>query len=153
MTLPIPPSPGNNIVQLHILKSMQVVIDTSAIMAILLEEPERSALIAATDGATLLAPAVLPWEVGNALVTIIRRRRLSEADARLAWHAYEAIPSRLVDVDVGEAISLATRYGLYAYDAYFLALAKLRSLRLLTLDQRLGVAARRAGVDLVEVRG
>ena len=153
MTPTISPPPGGNIVQLHILDSMQVVIDTSAIMAILLEEPERPALIAATEGATLLAPAVLPWEVGNALVAIIRRRRLSEAEARLAWRAYEAIPKRLADVDVGEAIGLATRHGLYAYDAYFLALAQRRSLRLLTLDQHLGVAARRAGVDLLEVRG
>jgi predicted nucleic acid-binding protein len=130
---------------------VQVVIDTSALLAVLLEEPERPALIAATQGAVLLAPASLPWEVGNALVALVRRRRLTPAEAGLAWTAYEAIPRRLVDVDVGEAIGLAIELGLYAYDAYFVVLARRRRLPLLTLDRRLGTAASRVGVDLVEV--
>lgn len=129
---------------------MQLVIDTSALMAVLLEEPERAALVAATRGAVLLAPAALPWEVGNALVATVRRRRLAAAEAAEAWAAYEAVPLRLVEVDIGEAVATAIDLGLYAYDAYLLVLARSRRLPLLTLDQRLGAAAARARIGLVE---
>lgn len=128
-----------------------MVIDTAALLAVLLEEPERPALVAATTGAVLLAPASLPWEVGNALVAAVRRRRLTAAEAQAGWAAYEAIPLRLVEVDIGRAVALATERGLYAYDAYMLELARNRDLPLLTLDARLCEAARLAGVALVEV--
>lgn len=151
MTLTIPPPPGQNIVQLHILDPVQLVVDTSALLAVVLEEPERPALVAATQGMTLLAPTSVTWEVGNALVALVRRRQLTPTEAALAWKAYQAIPRRLVEVDVGEAVELATRLGLYAYDAYVLLLAQRRGLPLLTLDRRLGAAARRIGVPLIEV--
>jgi predicted nucleic acid-binding protein len=130
---------------------VEIVIDTAAVLAVLLEEPERPALVAATKGAVLLAPASLPWEVGNALVAAVRRRRLLAAEAEAGWTSYEKVAIRLVEVDVGRAIALATEHGVYAYDAYMLELARSRGLPLLTLDARLSAVARLAGIDLLEV--
>lgn len=129
---------------------MEIVIDTAALLAVLLEEPERPALLAATTGAVLFAPASLPWEVGNALVAAVRRRRLTAAQAQAAWTGYQTIPIRLVEVDIGRSMALATERGLYAYDAYMLELARNRGLPLLTLDAKLRDAARLAGIALVE---
>lgn len=129
---------------------VEIVIDTAALLAVLLEEPERPALLAATTGAVLFAPASLPWEVGNALVAAVRRRRLTAAAAQAGWTAYQTIPIRLVEVDIGRAMALATERGLYAYDAYMLELARNRNLPLLTLDAKLSDAARLAGIALVE---
>ena len=125
-------------------------IDTAAVLAVLLEEPERPALLAATTGAVLFAPASLPWEVGNALVAAVRRRRLTAAQAEAGWTAYQTIPIRLLEVDIGRAMALATERGLYAYDAYMLEAARNRGLPLLTLDAKLSDAARLAGIALVE---
>ncbi|GIW40358.1 MAG: twitching motility protein PilT [Candidatus Binatia bacterium] len=130
---------------------MELVIDTAAVLAVVLNEPERGALIAATRGAVLFAPASLPWEVGNALVAAVRRRRLSRDAALLAWKSYRKIALRLVALDIGRAIALATERGIYAYDAYMLELARSRGLPLLTLDTRLRSVARAAGVELVEI--
>lgn len=127
-----------------------MVIDTSALLAVLLEEPERPALIAATAGVVLFAPASLPWEVGNALVAATRRKRLTAAEAERAWTACESVPLRFVDVAIGRAIVLAVDFGLYAYDAYMLELARHRGFPLLTLDKRLAAAARASGLELVE---
>ena len=127
-----------------------MVIDTSALLAVLLDEPERPALIAATKGAVLFAPASLPWEVGNALVAATRRRRLTAAEAQRAWTAYERVPLRLVEVDIPRAVALALELKLYAYDAYMLEVARQRGLPLLTLDQRLRAAAATSGLELVE---
>ena len=130
---------------------MEIVIDTAAILAVVLEEPERPALVAATTGAVLFAPASLPWEVGNALVAAVRRRRLSAAAAEAGWTSYQQVAVRLVEVDIRRAIAVAIEHGVYAYDAYMLELARSRGLPLLTLDARLSAVAQAAGIDLVEV--
>jgi predicted nucleic acid-binding protein len=130
---------------------VELVIDTAAVLAVVLEEPERPALIAATKGAVLFAPASLPWEVGNALVAAVRRRRLSAREAEAGWASYQKIAIRLVDVYVGRAITLANEQGIYGYDAYMLELARSRGLPLLTLDARLRRVAQTAGIDVVEV--
>lgn len=128
-----------------------MVIDTSAVMAVLLHEPERDRLIRATVGVVLLSPASLPWEVGNALVACVRRRRVSPIDLERAWDAFAAITLRVADVNIGRAMALAIEHDLYAYDGYMLALAVDRRVPLLTLDTRLAMAARRQGVAVVEI--
>jgi predicted nucleic acid-binding protein len=45
---------------------MRAVVDTSALLAVVLNEPERANIIAATRGYDLHAPSLLPYEIGNA---------------------------------------------------------------------------------------
>jgi predicted nucleic acid-binding protein len=130
---------------------VEIVIDTAAVLAVLLEEPERPALLAATTGAVLFAPGSLPWEVGNALVAAVRRRRLSAAEAATGWAAFLAIPVRLVELDIARAIAVATEQDLSVYDGFMLETARARGLPLLTLDAKLSAAAHRMGIELVEV--
>ena len=130
---------------------LQVVIDTSALLAVLLAEKHRDQVLAATAGVTLCAPASLPWEVGNALSASLKRGRFSLAVARAAVEGFERIPVRLVPVDLGEALSLASTHGLYAYDAYLLATCRAVRAPLLTLDDGLRHVAPAARVSLVEV--
>ncbi len=128
-----------------------LVIDTSALLAVLLNEPTRPALIGATEGYALVGAPSLPWEVGNALVAGFRRRRLSIANVRQAWAIYQAVPIRLANIDAGRAVDLALELGLYAYDGYVLETARTERLALLTLDLGLARAAQRIGLKLQEV--
>jgi predicted nucleic acid-binding protein len=128
-----------------------VVIDTSALLAVLLNEATRPALISATDGYALVGAPTLPWEVGNALVAGARRNRLSAADVREAWASFQAVPVRLAHIDAGRALSLALEVGLYAYDGYVLETARAERLPVLTLDLGLARAAQRLGVRIKEV--
>jgi predicted nucleic acid-binding protein len=127
-----------------------LVIDTSALLAVLLNEPTRPALIRATEGYGLVGAPSLPWEVGNALTAGVRRGRLSAEAVRLAWASYQAVPVRLAEMDAGHALEIAVELGLYAYDAYVLETARAERLPLLTLDAGLARAARRLGLKLVE---
>ena len=127
-----------------------LVIDTSAVLAVLLDEPTRPALISAAEGYGLVGAPSLPWEVGNALMAGIRRRRLSAAAVRQAWASYQAVPVRLVEIDAGHALEIAVELGLYAYDAYVLETARAERLPLLTLDGGLTRAAQRLDLRLVE---
>jgi len=128
-----------------------LVIDTSALLAVLLNEATRSAVISATQGHGLVGAPSLPWEVGNALVAGVRRSRLSAAAVRQAWTSYQAVPVRLAEIDGGQALEIAVELGLYAYDAYVLESARMERLPLLTLDRGLARAAHRLGLRLVEV--
>lgn len=125
-----------------------LVIDTSVLLAVLLNEPSRPALIAATQGYELVAAPSLPWEVGNALVAGFRRKRLSAANVSQAWANYQAVPVRLAHIDAGRAVNLALQVGLYAYDGYVLETARAERLELLTLDVGLERAALRIGLKL-----
>lgn len=130
---------------------MATVIDTSALLAVLVGEAERDALIAATISVELLAPASVHWEIGNALSALFRRKRVTLAQAKRALDAYAAIPIRFLDVDLALALEIAAEHQLYAYDAYLLTCALTQRAPLLTLDHGLQRAATSAGVQLVEL--
>ena len=133
------------------MKGTQVVVDTSALLAVLTSEPERAALLAATRGATLLAPGSVPWEIGNALSAMLKRRRIDEDQAARIVGGFTRIPLRLIDVDLATAVEVAGRFGLYAYDAYFIVCAAVHRAPILTLDSALARAAKGAGLRTVEL--
>jgi predicted nucleic acid-binding protein len=130
---------------------MNLVIDTSALIAVLTSEPERRALIEHTRGANLIAPSSVHWEIGNALAAMLKRNRIQRGQIGHVLKAYERIPIRYVDVDLAAALDLAAEHGLYAYDAYVIACALSHRCGLMSLDHSLVRAAHAAGVSVVEV--
>jgi predicted nucleic acid-binding protein len=46
---------------------MSLVIDANIVIACVMNEPDRDLLLKATSDVHLIAPASLPWEIGNAL--------------------------------------------------------------------------------------
>jgi predicted nucleic acid-binding protein len=131
---------------------MRLVADANVYLAVALNEPERQGIIEATRGRELTSPEALPFEIGNALSSLIRRGKLSLREAQAAWQACSAITVELRRVDVDAALELAARHGIYAYDAYYLQCAASLRSPLLTLDQRLVRVAVAAGVRVMEVR-
>lgn len=130
---------------------MEMVVDTSVLVAVLVGAPERQALIDATSGASLLAPSSVHWEIGNALSAMLKRKRLTTKQAAEALSSYEAISIRYVDVDLGEALEFTDRLGVYAYDGYVLACARSRRAPLITLDRSMVAAAKKSGLTILEV--
>ena len=130
---------------------MLIVIDTSSIVAVLLSEPQRASLIRLTDGADLVAPGSVHWEVGNAMTALLKRRRATLAEVQQCIVAYASVPLRLVDVDLATAMKIASNHNLYAYDAYLITCALAQRAPLLTLDQGLARAASNSGVQVLEV--
>lgn len=130
---------------------MEIVIDTSAILAVIAGEPEREAIIRLTAGNTLIGPGSIPWEVGNAFTSMLKQRRIGEDEAQRGLAIYQGIPIRLVGVDLQEALTLAARLKCYAYDAYFIVCALRQAAPLLTLDRPMARMAASAGAKLMEV--
>jgi predicted nucleic acid-binding protein len=131
---------------------MKIVADTSAFLAVVLAEAQRDWVIETTAGHELLAPAVLPYEVGNALTAMLKRRVLQAHELAAAWDAIEQIPVELRAVDLRAALEIAGHLSLYAYDAYFLECALRHGAPLLTLDHGLRHAADQLRVVVIEAK-
>lgn len=56
-----------------------------------------------------------------------------------------------MDIDLTQALEIASRLNIYAYDAHIIACALNQGCSLLTLDGGLSYAAKAAGVNVMEV--
>ncbi|MDH5552787.1 MAG: type II toxin-antitoxin system VapC family toxin, partial [Nitrosomonas sp.] len=63
---------------------MNIVTDTNIFLAVALDEPDKEDIIQLTGKARAIAPEILPYEVGNALTAMIKRRQLTEKEALAA---------------------------------------------------------------------
>ena len=129
---------------------MKTVTDTNIFLAVILDEPEKAQIIDLTVDRDLLAPEILPFEIGNALTALMKRKSLTPTELPLLWKVAREIPVELTAVDINEALIIAGRYNIYAYDAYFLQCALYHRSPLLTLDKRLKEIARDLGIKIVE---
>ncbi len=86
---------------------MEIVLDTSAIIAFIANEPERASIVSLTKGATLIAPASVHWEVGNAFSAMFKRQRLNLDNLLKALTVYRTIPIRFVEVELIQSLQIA----------------------------------------------
>lgn len=129
-------------------REKKIVVDASAVLAVILDEPEKPALVSATESSILLAPGCIKWEIGNAFSAILKRKRMDLSTASKGLSIYEMIPIQEMEVSLADALVLCDRYGIYAYDAYYLQLAKRTSTPLLSLDQRMLEVAQKENIQV-----
>ena len=130
---------------------MAIVVDTSAVIAVAGNEAIKPKLVAITRGEELVAVATLPWEVGNAVSAMFKQRRVTLEQGLELLAQYRLIPIRLETVELANCVKIAYSRNIYAYDAYVIECALQTGLPILTLDGGLRVAARLAGVRVIEV--
>lgn len=129
---------------------MKIISDTNIFLAVVLNEPEKDRIIQLTSGAEVVAPEILPYEIGNALSAMYKRKKITNKEALSAHTATGHISVRLVAIDIQEALGLAIEFNIYAYDAYFLQCARFLSSPLLTLDNRMKQVAAELNIDILE---
>jgi len=134
---------------------LKLVIDASVLLPWFFadeksDESDRILAEVYRDGASV--PVLWPIEVGNALTTGLRRKRLSEADWIQSLNTLAGIPVTVEPMNHPLILSnispLAQKYGLTFYDAMYLDLAVRLALPLATYDAELVKAARMSGVRL-----
>ncbi len=130
---------------------MNIIADTNTFLAVVLYEPERASIIELTIGHELIAPEVLPFEIGNALSALLKRKRITTEEMLTAWYATQKIPVDLRAVDIVKALEISSAFNIYAYDAYFLACALFLHTPLLTLDKRMNQIAKNLGIKTLEI--
>ncbi|MDT8449553.1 MAG: type II toxin-antitoxin system VapC family toxin [Wenzhouxiangellaceae bacterium] len=129
---------------------MEIVADTNIFLAVALNEPERARIVEITAEATIMAPEILPYEIGNALSAMVKRGKLAVTEALEAESSIDRIAVRLARVDIRASLRIALEHRIYAYDAYFLEFARSRSRPLLTLDGHMKQVAVQMGIRILE---
>ena len=106
------------------------------------------------DGAQAIVPALWQLEMSNGLVVAQRRGVLTAGEVDRSLLNVEQLLEQLIESDsatvsVRQSLTVARQFRLSAYDAAYLATAQRTNLPLATLDERLGTAAKQAGIKLV----
>jgi predicted nucleic acid-binding protein len=131
--------------------SMDIVVDTSALLAVILGEPERDRIIELTASHTLIGPGSIPWEVGNAFSAMLKQERLALDDAQKGLAIFEQVPIQFSRPDFAHSLAIAHRAKIYAYDAYVLDCAIRHKAPILTLDVRLMKTAKALNAPILEI--
>ena len=71
---------------------------------------KRDEIIRLTLGHELIAPDVLPFEIGNALSAMLKRRRITPEELIEIWDATQKIPVDLRSIDIRKALEIASQF-------------------------------------------
>ncbi len=128
---------------------MTVVLDASAAVAVVLRRPEANDIeLALGEAATVVVPELFVAEVTNVFWKYALHGGLAEQRCFTAVKRCLALSDGVVPTASlwEEALDLAISQRHPVYDCLYLALARRRAARLLTLDRRLAEAAKAVGV-------
>lgn len=129
-----------------------IVVDTTVIIAVLVNEPTKGQIIELTRGMTLMAPRSLDIEIGNAFSRMFKRELVDLETAERALRAFAEIPIDIIDIDLLSVVRLSHELRVYAYDAYVIDCARRLGAPLISLDRGLLEACRRTDVEIIEVQ-
>ncbi|MBB6146270.1 putative nucleic acid-binding protein [Silvibacterium bohemicum] len=135
---------------------MPFVLDASMTMSWCFEDEktqETEAILRELAFTHAEVPALWPYEVTNPLASSVRRGRMSYTQAENFLQRLGRLAIRIDDQNdpyTGlKLLPFISQYGLTAYDAAYLELAKRKRLPLATLDKHLVAAAPLEGVFLL----
>ena len=130
---------------------MEIIIDTSALIAVIVGEPERDIIVDITAGNSLIGPGSIPWEIGNAFSAMFKQKRLTIQEAEKGIAIFKSIPLRYIEPDFINSLKISKKTNMYAYDAYFLDCAMRYNAPLLTLDKKLEAMANKLNIQTLGV--
>lgn len=130
-------------------QNMEIVSDASAFLAVVLDETSREWVIERTSGYAIVSPEVLPYEIANALITVKKQGRLTDREVLKAFDLSQRIPVKLVSIRIDDALRIAVRHGIHAYDAFYLQCCLETKLSLVSLDNRMCDIAKSLAIKVV----
>jgi predicted nucleic acid-binding protein len=119
-----------------------IVLDASALVDLVLDQPVAEWLLARLEGQEILAPAHQPAEVLSAVARLVRSDVLDDQTAREVLEEAATLPQILVPATrqhLRRAYALRER--IRVVDGLYVALAEERACPLLTTDLRLAASA------------
>lgn len=131
---------------------MNIVVDTSVIIAVIVNESSKPDIVQATQKADLLAPPSIHWDIGNAFSAMFKRNRITLDEALEAIEIYKQIPIRVADIELEKSLRIARQLNIYAYDACLIRCAQKYSAPLLSLDETLLRVAEEFKVKVIKVQ-
>jgi predicted nucleic acid-binding protein len=118
------------------------VVDASALGAVVFGEPQAEENAGLLKGELLMAPNLLPYEMGSICLKKIKAHPAKREWVLEAYNASGLLDLEYLEVEHQEVIALAEQTGLTTYDSAYLWLARQTGGLLVTLDAKLRLAAK-----------
>ena len=128
---------------------MEIVIDTSAMIAAIADEPDGDRVIRLTENAILVCPNVISFEIANSLTRMIRKKVIDKEKMSCLLKSFQQIPVKLFENKLEDVLEIGWNYKTYAYDAFFLDTAKSLNLPLLTFDEEMRTIGKELGISIL----
>jgi predicted nucleic acid-binding protein len=129
---------------------MEILLDASAIIAVIADEPEAQTVINCTQNATIVSPNIISCEIANALTRMIKKNVIVSKEQMIDLvKNFKLIPIKMVNIDLEKTLEIAWHYRIYAYDAFYLEVAKRLQLPLVTFDSGMRKVAKELGIDVL----
>lgn len=122
-------------------------IDASAILSYIFpDEPTPKNVMScmgelAKSRISLVAPTLLKFEIGNALKSAVKRKRVDEVDAKNIFAIFNDLKIHFITPELSETLRLSLKHDLSFYDASYLCVSQEKKAKLITLDKKLLTAS------------
>lgn len=123
-----------------------IVIDASCVLSFLLNQAGSERVVSTVGENQLIAPSCLPFEIGNAISKLVKRKLISVYEGVSVFHEFVRTPIRLIEPDIPNSIVIAGESDSYAYDCYYLNVASQMVLPLFTYDEKMKETAAKRGI-------
>jgi predicted nucleic acid-binding protein len=128
---------------------MEIIVDASAIMAIIVKEPERDLVIQLTKNAVIISPDMVSYEIANGLTKMMKKKIIEKERMINAFQYFKRVSIKTIEIDIEKALEIAWNYKIYAYDACYLEAAVRLDLLLLTFDGNMTRVGKELGVSII----
>jgi len=129
---------------------MDILLDASAIIAFIADEPESNIVINCTKNAILVSPSVVSSEIANALTRMIKKEIITSKEKMLDLvNIFQKIPLKMIEINLEKSLEIAWENKIYAYDAFYLEAAKRLNLPLLTFDNKMKTIGKKIGITIL----
>ncbi|GBU29688.1 hypothetical protein R84B8_03261 [Treponema sp. R8-4-B8] len=100
---------------------MEIVLDASAIIAFIADEPESGIVINCTKNAVLVSPLVVSSEIANALTRMMKKGIITDKEKMIELvNIFQKIPIKMIEINLEKSLEIAWEKKIYAYDAFYL---------------------------------
>lgn len=130
---------------------MKIFLDTSIVLAILVNEKERQSILNKINGNDLLCAESVVFEVGNAISSMFKRRKINLEQGKLVLKGFNELPIQIIEIDFERAINISSQFKIYAYDSYVLDCCERMRVPLVTLDNEMKRVSETMNISLMEV--
>ena len=131
-------------------KHVEILLDASAIIAVIADEPEAQVVINCTQNATIVSPGIISCEIANALTRMMRKNIITTEKKMIDLiKSFKLIPMKIINIDLEKALEIAWQYKIYAYDAFYLEVAKRLQLPLVSFDGNMRKIGKELGLNVL----
>ena len=129
---------------------MEIVIDTSALIAVIADEPEADTVLEYSQNAIFVSPNVISFEIANSLSRMLKKGRINDQSKMVELvKSFQQIPIKLFENNLQNIVQIVWNYKIYAYDAFYLDTAKSLNIPLLTLDKEMKKIGKDFGITIL----